>query len=483
MAVMGTGYVIIDDLHSRFAELEELAQRLFPVIAEKDAVIAELTATVRAQAAQIADLKAKLAAANKDSSNSSKPPSSDFFKPPSPKRGKGKKKIGGQPGHPRHLRAPFPPEEVDETVEIAPGPCPRCGRAMERLDDFKCRQQAELLEKPFKVTEYRAHRHRCPCCGEEVLPALPAATSGLFGERMTAATAFLKAKCHTSFGAIAEFHRDVLGLPVSRGLLAKAVARASQALAAPHAELCERVKDEAILNVDETGHRDGGRPHWTWAFCARGFTLFRIAPTRGAAVLDETLGDDFSGLIVSDYYGAYLSFHKRHGSRAQYCWAHLIREVLFLAGLPDRVTARFGRRLQEAARRLFRAISQGRSRRCLEAKALAVSRTIKRATANRPGIANLKKRFKENGESYFRFLSEDGIGPTNNAAERALRHCVIDRRVTQGTRGETGQRWCERAWTVVATCAKQGRSAFAFFREALRAYVNGTPAPSLLQNP
>jgi len=109
--------------------------------------------------------------------------------------------------------------------------------------------------------------------------------------------------------------------------------------------------------------------------------LFRIAPTRGAAVLDETLGDDFSWLIVSDYYGAYLSFHKRHGSRAQYCWAHLIREVLFLAGLPDRVTARFGRRLQEAARRLFRAISQGRSRRCLEAKALAVSRTIKRATA------------------------------------------------------------------------------------------------------
>ena len=116
-------------------------------------------------------------------------------------------------------------------------------------------------------------------------------------------------------------------------------------------------------------------------------------------------------------------------------------------------------------------------------KALAVSRTIKKATASRPWIVNLKKRFKANGENYFRFLGDDGIGPTNNGAERAHRHCVIARRVAQGTRGETGERWCERAWTGGGTtCAKQCRSAFGFFREALRFFVNGAPAPSLLQN-
>ena len=86
-------------------------------------------------------------------------------------------------------------------------------------------------------------------------------------------------------------------------------------------------------------------------------------------------------------------------------------------------------------------------------------------------------------ENRFRVLRENGDGPTDNAAERALRHCVIDRRVTQVTRGETGERWCERAGTASATGAKQGSPAFAFFREALRAYANGTPAPSLLQNP
>ncbi len=118
----------------------------------------------------------------------------------------------------------------------------------------------------------------------------------------------------------------------------------------------------------------------------------------------------------------------------------------------------------------------------LAAHALKVVRAIKGARASRSGIANLKKRFKEHAAGYLRFLGER-IAPTNNVAERALRHCVIDRKVTQGTRGETGERWCECVWTVVSACRKQGRSAFEFFREALRAYTNDAPAPSLLKNP
>ena len=226
-----------------------------------------------------------------------------------------------------------------------------------------------------------------------------------------------------------------------------------------------------------------GRRHWTWAFCADGFVLFQIAPSRGAAVLDEALGDDFAGVIGSDYYGAYRSFHERHPSVAQFCWAHLKRAVVFLAESPDRVTASFGKRVEDAVKRLFRARRQKRSQRCLAAHALKVVRAIKGARASRPGIANLKKRFKEHAADYLRFLSDPRVGPTNNVAERALRHCVIDRKVTQGTRGETGERWCERAWTAVMTCRKQSRSVFEFFREALRAYANDAPAPSLLKNP
>ena len=199
MAVMGTDSVILDDLRGRVAELEALVPRLFSVIAEKDAIIAELTATVKeqaaqnaklaatvkAQAAQIADLKAKLAAANKNSSNSSMPPSSDLFKPTPPKRRR-KKKSGAKRGHPRHTRAPFPPEEVDEVVVVAPGPCPRCGHAMERLARYGFCQQVELVEKPCRVTEFRAHTFSCPHCGKEHRPQFPPGVRRLLGERLTA---------------------------------------------------------------------------------------------------------------------------------------------------------------------------------------------------------------------------------------------------------------------------------------------------------
>ncbi len=101
-----------------------------------------------------------------------------------------------------------------------------------------------------------------------------------------------------------------------------------------------------------------------------------------------------------------------------------------------------------------------------------------------PGSAvtaqNLALRFQENAGAYFEFMSNPGVEPTNNLAEQAIRFVVIDRKVTQGTRGERGRRWCERAWTMLATCAQQGRSAFDFLSEAILADFKGKAPPSLL---
>ena len=92
---------------------------------------------------------------------------------------------------------------------------------------------------------------------------------------------------------------------------------------------------------------------------------------------------------------------------------------------------------------------------------------------------NLAQRFKDHGESYFRFLTTPEVEPTNNLAEQAIRFVVIDRLVTQATRSEAGNRWCERIWTVIATCAEQGRSVFASLEAAVAAWFNGAEAPSL----
>ena len=169
----------------------------------------------------------------------------------------------------------------------------------------------------------------------------------------------------------------------------------------------------------------------------------------------------------------------------QFCLAHLIRDVKFLLTLTDKVTRNYGQRLLDALRKLFRVVHrQGemkpqRFQRALERARRRVL-AIGRRAPPRSEARNLAERFRKHGDAYFRFITTPGIEPTNNLAEQAIRFVVIDRRVTQGTRSKTGRQWCERIWTVMATCAQQGRSVLEYIENAIRAYFNGQPTPSLL---
>jgi transposase len=173
----------------------------------------------------------------------------------------------------------------------------------------------------------------------------------------------------------------------------------------------------------------------------------------------------------------------------QFCLAHLIRDVKFLLTLPDPQEQAYGQRLREALQALFAVIHQ---REQLVDGAFATALTTARdqvmrvATEDVPATRhaqNLAQRFRKHGESYFRFVTTPGIEPTNNLAEQAIRFVVIDRHITQGTRGETGRHWCERIWTVIATCAQQGRSVWDFLSAAIEAHFTGAKAPSLLPIP
>jgi transposase len=165
---------------------------------------------------------------------------------------------------------------------------------------------------------------------------------------------------------------------------------------------------------------------------------------------------------------------------------HLIRDVKFLTTLPDPRDRAYGERLREALRQLFAVIHR---RDELPAAAFRGQLEAARAEVMRRGIQevpetrhgrNLARRFEAHGESYFRFITEPEVEPTNNLAEQAIRFVVIDRLITQGTRSEAGNRWCERIWTVIATCTQQGRPVFTYLEAAVGAWFDGDEAPSLL---
>jgi transposase len=456
---------------------------------EVDALRAQLIALQ----ATVAQLQKQLAAALKNSSNSSKPPSSDIVKPPkpSPPPGQERRKPGGQRGHASHQRELFPPEMLASSpTDYLLDACPSCGGHLLMTDDDEpiVAQRVEIAAVPLEIHEHRSHPGWCPCCRRTCYAPFPLSIErgGLAGPRLTTVIAYLKGACHASYSTIRKFIRDVIGLTICRGQLCKIIGKVSRALERPYEELLGDLPGQPVLNVDETGHKHNGQRHWTWCFRAGLYTLFKIDPTRSADVLIDVLGSEFDGVLGCDYFSAYRRYHREFGVVLQFCLAHLIRDVKYLTTLPDRRDRAYGEGLREALRGLFAVIhrrddwTEGEFRRRLGA---ARDEVLLRGTSDVPptrASGNLAARLESHGASYFRFITEPGIEPTNNLAEQAIRFVVIDRRITQGTRGERGDRWCERIWTVMATCSQQGRSVFEYLEAAVTAWFDGEEAPTLL---
>jgi transposase len=179
----------------------------------------------------------------------------------------------------------------------------------------------------------------------------------------------------------------------------------------------------------------------------------------------------------------------------QFCIAHLIRDIRFLTTLKDAETKAYGKKLLDEVKNMFKVIhdrdsmtSQAFTNALDHARQKIIkialdevpSRLNKDGKEEKRQAQNLANRFRNHGEEYFKFITTPGIDPTNNIAEQAIRFVVIDRHVTQGTRSIKGRKSNERLWTVIATCALRGRSAYNFILESVKAYFHNQPSPSLL---
>ena len=473
----------------------------------KDELIAELRALVEQQAQQIerltqrvAVLELELAKARKDSTTSSKPPSSDITKaqplrPPGRPR---KAKPGGQPGQPRNLREPLPPERVDEQIdyEINGEDLQRFG--LTPTDELEIIQHIELPESPVYVTELRVYRSRE---GDVYLPDVPDIYNRpIFGPRLLATIGWMKSVAHGSDATIETYLEDVLQVPVSRGYLAKlCTGLIADSLDDCYQELKDAIPRQPQLGSDETRFKNNGNKNWIWCIAATTFTVFHIAATRSRQVLEELVGAEFSGYLSFDYFSANCSFAWNYCVKAQSCWAHLIRDIRFLIKHPDPPTRAWAEQLEDRSRRLFSAwhrrdemSPEGFHRSMLTHRDRFLELVRQPPSTNE--AANLAARFSiveypapdsaelqtyDLSQDYFRFLFAEGLEPTNNHNEQQIRQCVIDRLITQGTRGEAGQRYHERMWTAIATCRKQQRNFFQFRQSSLEAQLKQLPAPTL----
>ena len=452
------------------------------------------------QAKQIAELRRQLAMRQQNSTTTSKPPSSDGLAGNPRVRGrrrKSRRKRGGQPGHPGHSRGLVPADHVNRLIHLRPRRCRHCDHTLQTGDDVGDPRRHQVTELPPLtpyITEYQCHRRRCRTCGHTTQAALPEEATGQFGPQLTALIAYLTVGCRLPRLVVQRFLEGVLQIPISLGSTQAAWEEASAAVAGPYAELEAALPIEPVLNADETGHRTDGDKRWLWAFVARTFVLYRIAASRGADVLTRTLGATFAGVLGSDRLPSYLTYVVGH---RQFCWAHLTRNLLSALELATTPSARrFCRDALVLQRRLFRLWHRFRgdptarggplTRSELILKVLPIEKAFFRLAerhldARAKDVRNLAHALFVHNEHFFTFVHLEGVEPTNNTAERALRTAVQWRKIMFGTRSDDGERAVERLLTVARTCQLQRLNMLVYLTAAIAAHRRRHPAPSLLR--
>jgi transposase len=429
---------------------------------------------------RIAALEARL---GQDSSNSSRPPSSDG---PRVKRGVPRvpsgRRRGGQQGHPKHGRVILPPDEVHDHK---PSRCGRCDSPLAGDDPDPVIDQ--VIELPVVMRHVIHHRrHTLTCAGCRALTtaeAVPEAATG-FGPRLQAAVAYFSGVGRLGKRAIALLFADLCAIPMALGSVSNLEARTGAGL--------ESIHDQALghargldANVDETGWKQGARKAWVWVAVTKSVTVFLIRKHRDRAAFDDLVGPT-PGVLTTDRYPVYAHLPS---ARRQVCWAHLRRDFQAMIDRRDRgspigedllmyadilaehwLTVRegtatrpwFGREvlpwLRDEVRQLLEAGSG-----CGPIKTAGVCRDLLAIEA-----------------SLWTFASRPGVEPTNNAAERAVRHAVCWRKTSYGTDGERGRGFVERMLTVVASCRSQGRSVMEFVTQAILAHQGRAAKPSIL---
>ena len=466
--------------------------------------IEQLRSQLTALATELAQLRERI---GRSSRNSSRPPSSDGpgFKPPERRKGSGRKR-GAQPGHPGAGPELLPIERVDQVVEHHPDACRRCGTLLQGQDPDPLRHQViEIPPITPLVIEHRLHRLVCPCCSTSTCATLPAdVEASHYGPRLSALVGLLGSAFPLSVSKTQALLDQLLGIEMSRGAIARVRERLSAVLAEPMAQALDAARQQPVAYVDETGaptgNADGNNPTgkrgWQWVMVTAVVTVFIQGLSRSTAAAIELLGSSFGGIVVSDRFSAYNHLPTQ---QRQLCWAHLIRDLTAIAERPG-ASAEFGAQLLQLQQQLFGhwhrykdgtidwpALQQSCQpiRQAFEATLQRVVELGYQRGEQTPWAKTVRtaQQILQVADALWTFLETEGIEPTNNAAERALRPAVIQRKVSHGVQSRQGAICRSRLLTVTTTLRQQGRDVWQFLEQAWVAHHRGGLMPSLLPDP
>lgn len=437
--------------------------------------------------ARVADLEARL---NQHSQNSSKPPSSDPpSAPPRPPRVSRGRKPGGQAGHARHDRPDPEPDQITTTRDHYPSACPTCGDDLTAHRHDVCAIQTQYVwELPLVQPLVAAHQYHtvcCPGCGELVTATRPPdVPPGSFGPRTAALVSMLHGRYRISHREVVNLFADLFHFPLSLGSVVTLQTTVSTALAPIYADIQTHVQAAAVANVDETGWKEAGKRRWLWVMVTTLATCFYVATSRNGPALRHLLGAAYRGIVGSDRHRPYLALPPE---RHQLCWSHLVRNFQALVDRGGRLGV-WGAdflALSQLVFRLWHLFREGTIDRALLQAAMApiqqaMHERLVQGARRCDAPESLCQELLAHEAALWTFVREDGVEPTNNAAEQALRPAVLWRKGCFGAHSAEGNAFVERILTISATCTQQHRHLLTFLTAAVDAAWRGQPAPKLV---
>lgn len=466
------GYILIKE--SEFAELLAVKEVLIAKTTELSKVNEELLA-------KIIELEARL---NKNSNNSSKPPSSDGpCKEIKNSREKSGLRPGAQAGHKGNYLKVF--EKVDQTVMVeVKGRCD-CGKYLEDLpvERIERRTVADLPEKLINVTEYQVEIKRCRC-GKIHEGNLPYHNRVQYGERFKALLTYLNIQQQIPYDRLQEFSDEILKTPISDGLINSSIMQCSESLTEATEQIKIQLLASPVAHVDETGMRSVGKTSWIHTFSTQLYTHFFFHEKRGREAMD-TMGllPNYNGIIVHDRWASYDKYNCGHA----FCNAHLLRELKF-------ISEEFKRPWASELKSILKQANEYKKKNVIDLEYFQKVKnrigTIVDSSIEIEEIANsdnqpVKKRgrkkngkplsllyfFKKRIDDILKFLSNPDVPFDNNQAERDIRMVKLKQKISGCFRSKSGAKAFCTIRGYISTVRKQGLDVW----DAIWAAIRGTP--------
>jgi transposase len=410
--------------------------------------------------------------------------------PPKPDPKRPGRKAGEQHGSHGH-RPPPPPEQIDEVLEATlPEACPHCGGTVTETTTAT-QFQTEIPRQPIR-RQFNIHVGCCDRCRRRLQGRHPLQTSDATGAAASqlgpdaqAAVVELNKEMGLPHGKIVGTLDKLFGIDLSRGASVQIVLRAGERLAPAYQEIVQEIQDTDQLGLDETGWRLGGQPAWLHVWVSERATCYQVDRRRSADVLEAVIGRDWEGTLIHDGFASYDRFT---AAIHQQCLFHVLRRARDMLEGATRGAVRFPRQViglftaaihlrnEHVAGRLDPLVWEG-TRDAFEDRLLALLRRPRVV----PAAAALSAHLLNHFASWFSFLSDAAVPPTNALGEQAVRPAVVNRKVWGGNRTAAGAQAQGVLTSVLQTCQRQALSALDFVSQTLRAFGNRLlPRPILL---